>query len=235
MALPTPNTPTFEIKLISQKDPVRFKPFTVKEEKIFLIAEEGGDEKDILFAIRQVIANCCLSDININKLPLFDIEYFFLQLRSKSVSNISVVKYRDNEDNQVRDFSIDLDSITPIQDPKHKTSIQLSDTMTIQFKYPTIESLLEIHDLKIDSMDAAIETVATCIDVIIDGEEVYDASNYSKEEKLDFINALSTKQFETIVETFIETMPKMKYTIKYKNNLGNDREIPLEGFRSFFQ
>ena len=235
MSLPIPNSPIFTVKLLSVKDPVKFKPFTVLEEKIFLIAEEGGDEKEILYAIRQVLSNCCVSKIDVNKLPLFDVEYFFLQLRAKSVSNISTVKYRDNEDNIVRDFDIDLDSIVPIENPNHKTSFKLTDTMAVNFKYPTIEDLLGVQNLKINDLETAIETISVCLDVIVDGEEVYEASNYSREEKIDFINGLSTKQFEGIVETFVETMPKMQHIIKYVNALGNDREIILEGFRSFFQ
>jgi hypothetical protein len=235
MSLPTPNSPTFELKLHSVNTPVVFKPFTVKDEKIFLIAEEGNDVKDILRAIRQVVTNCCLSDVNINKLPSFDLEYFFLQLRSKSVSNISVVKYRDKEDNVVRDFEIDLDKIDLTINPNHKNVIKLTDTMTVTLKYPTIEAIESIDTLGLNNMDTAIETVAVCLDMIMDGDTVYDVSNYSKETVLEFVNSLSTQQFENIVKNFIDTMPKLFYNISYVNNLGNKREIHLEGFRSFFQ
>ena len=231
MKLPVIDSPIFEIKLVSLVEPVKFRPFTVKEEKILLIAEESNDDKDILNAIKQVINNCCMSKVDVNKLPLFDIEYLFLQLRSKSVSNISTLRYRDKEDDEVREFQVDLDTITPQIDPKHCTIIRLSDNITVTFKYPTIEDLSLI---KTESDDAAIELVASCIDTILDGDELFVADNFTLEEKIEFINQLNTKSFENILVNFVETMPKMTHTLRYTNNNGNQREIILEGYRSFF-
>ena len=231
MKLPVIDSPIFEIKLVSLEEPVKFRPFTVKEEKILLIAEESNDDKDILNAIRQVINNCCMSKVDVNKLPLFDIEYLFLQLRSKSVSNISTLRYRDKEDNEVREFQVDLDTITPQIDPNHSTIIKLSDNITVTFKYPTIE---DVSKIKTDSDDASIELVASCIDTILDEDELFIGDNFTLEEKVEFINQLNTKSFENVLVTFVETMPKMTHTLKYVNNNGNSREIVLEGYRSFF-
>lgn len=231
MKLPVIDSPIFEIKLVSLEEPVKYRPFTVKEEKILLIAEESNDDKDILNAIRQVIQNCCMSTVDVSKLPLFDIEYLFLQLRSKSVSNISTLRYRDKEDNEVREFDIDLDTIKPEIDPKHSTTIKLSNSVTITFKYPTIE---DVSKIKTDSEDASIELVASCIDTILDEDELFVADNFTLEEKVEFINQLNTKSFENVLVTFVESMPKMTHTLKYVNNNGNKREIVLEGYRSFF-
>lgn len=231
MKLPVIDSPIFEIKLVSLEEPVKFRPFTVKEEKILLIAEESNDDKDILNAIRQVINNCCMSKVDVNKLPLFDIEYLFLQLRSKSVSNISTLRYRDKEDNEVREFQVDLDTIKPHIDPDHSTTIKLSDNITVTFKYPTIE---DISKIKTESDDAAIELVASCIDTILDQDELFIADNFTLAEKIEFINQLNTKSFENVLVTFVESMPKMTHTLKYTNNKGNPREIVLEGYRSFF-
>lgn len=229
--LPKIDTPIFEVKLVSQKQPVKFRPFTVKEEKILLIAEESKDDNDIINAILQVINNCCLSDININKLPLFDIEYFFLQLRAKSVSNISVLKFRDKKDQIVRDFEVDLDQIKPTIDPKHSNTVKLDDTMTVEFKYPSLETVLKIDR---NAVDADITYLAESLDKIYQGEQTYDASDSSLEERTDFINSLSKKMFENIIETFIDTMPKLSHTLEYVNKEGDKRKILLEGYKSFF-
>jgi len=231
MKLPIIDSPIFEIKLVSLEEPVKYRPFTVKEEKILLIAEESNDDKDILNAIRQVIQNCCMSKVDVSKLPLFDIEYLFLQLRSKSVSNISTLRYRDKEDNEVREFEVDLDTIKPEIDPTHSTTIKLSDAVTVTFKYPTIE---DVSKIKTDSEDASIELVASCIDTILDEDELFVADNFTLEEKVEFINQLNTKSFENVLVTFVESMPKMTHTLRYTNNKGNKREIVLEGYRSFF-
>lgn len=229
--LPKIDSPIFEINLVSQKQPVKFRPFTVKEEKILLIAEESKDDNDILNAIIQVIGNCCLSDINVSRLPLFDIEYFFLQLRSKSVSNISVLKFRDKQDQVVRDFDVDLDSIKPTIDPKHSNVVRLNDEFTVEFRYPSIDTILKIDKA---ATDADIVYLAHCLDKIYQNEEIYDATDSILEERIDFINSLSTKMFENIIETFVNTMPKLSYTIEYVNNENEKRKILLEGYKSFF-
>lgn len=231
MQLPKIDAPVFEIKLISQNKPIKYRPFTVKEEKILLIAEEGKDDNDILNAIRQVINNCCISDVNVDKLPLFDIEHFFLQLRSKSVSNMVVLHYRDKVDQIVRDFEVDLDTIKPTVDPKHSNVIKLSDTITVQFSYPTISTAMKIDR---DSKVADVEYLASCLDMIYEGEEVYNAKDFTQEQRADWINDLSTKNFQQIIETFVDTMPTLSHTLEYVNAKGDKRKIELEGYKSFF-
>lgn len=233
--LPTLNAPTFEVKLISIDTPVRYRPFTVKEEKILLIAEEGNEEKDILYAIRQIVQNCCMTDLDVNRLPLFDLQYLFLQIRAKSVNNVSVVRYRDTEDEEIRDFTIEFDKIKPIVDPNHKTEIQLADNMIVCFKYPTIELLSKQENLELDSLESSMELIANCIDKIIQGDEVFPGDDYKPQEKLDFIENLPTDKFMLILDQFVTSMPKMIHVLEYTNELGHKREIVLEGFRSFFQ
>ena len=187
-----------------------------------------------MFAIRQIIQNCLVTEIDVNRLPLFDLEYLFLQIRAKSVTNVSTVKYRDLEDEEVREFDIDFDEIKPTIDPNHTTEIKIQNDFIITFKYPTIETMSRVDVKKLDDVDTSLELVAECLDKIIQGEDVYVADSYSQQEKIDFIESLSVPQFEKILDQFVTTMPKMTYTIEYKNNLGNDRTIVLEGFRSFF-
>jgi hypothetical protein len=231
MKLPKIDAPIFEIKLVSVDKPVQYRPFTVKEEKILLVAEEGKDDKDILTAIKQVLNNCLVSKIDVNKLPLFDVEYFFLQLRSKSVSNVTTLKYRDKADNMVRDFEVDLDTIKPTIHPNHSKVVKITDNITIEFKYPSIEMAMKVDRT---SANADIDFMAECIDKIYEGDEVFFAENFNKEEKIEFITSLSTKMFDKIIKTFIDTVPTLAHTLEYTNNNGDQRKIVLEGYRSFF-
>ena len=233
--LPVINAPTFEVQLLSIDTPVRYRPFTVKEEKILLVAEESDDEKDVLYAIRQIVQNCSVSQVDAARLPLFDLQYLFLQIRAKSVNNVSTVKYRDKEDEQIREFDIEFDKIVPTQDPNHKTEIKLDDNTIVCFRYPTIESMMKQENLKLDDLDSSMEMIADCIDKIVQGDEVFLGDDYTSAQKLEFIENLPTDKFELILDQFVLTMPKMTYTIKYTNEMGHDREIVLEGFKSFFQ
>lgn len=232
--LPKVNSPTFETKLVSIDEPVRYRPFTVKEEKILLIAEESKEEKEILYAIRQILNNCLISDIAIDRLPLFDLQYLFLQIRAKSVNNVSMVKYKDKEDQEVREFEINFDKIKPQVDPNHSNTIKLSSDLTIIFKYPTIETLNKLESLQADDVEVSIEMLAECLDKIIETDNVFVADTYTSEEKITFIESLPIQHFETIVDDFLISMPKMIYTIEYVNNNGKTRQIVLEGLRSFF-
>ena len=232
MKLPKIDSPIFQLKLISIDIPVKFRPFTVKEEKILLIAEESKENSDILSAIKQVINNCCISDIDIDKLPIFDIEYFFLQLRSKSVNNITTLKYKDKKDEIVREFDVNLDEIKPTVDSNHSNIIKITDKITVQFKYPSISMAIKINKLQ---NATNVEYLAECLDKVYEEDEVYEASNFKFEERVDFINSLNSKMFDQIMNTFIKTMPKLSHTLEYENKEGEKRTIVLEGYRSFFQ
>lgn len=232
MQLPKIDSPTFQVKLVSIDKPVRFRPFTVKEEKILLMAEEGKDSWEILSAIRQVINNCCISEIDIDKLPLFDIEYFFLQLRAKSVNNVSILKYKDNNDNIIREFEVNLDDIKPIVDPNHSNTIKITDKITVKFKYPSLDVAIKLSKME---NTTNVEYLAECLDKVFEEDEVYDASLFTFEQKLEFINSFNSKAFEKVVASFISTMPKLIHKIQYTNSKEEQRTINLEGFRSFFQ
>lgn len=232
MQLPKIDSPTFQVKLVSIDKPVRFRPFTVKEEKILLMAEEGKDNWEVLSAIRQVINNCCISEIDVDKLPLFDIEYFFLQLRAKSVNNISTLRYKDNNDNITREFEVNLDDIKPIIDSNHSNTIKITDKITVKFRYPSLDIAIKLSKME---KTTNVEYLAECLDKVFEQDEVYDASLFTFEQKLEFINSFNSKAFEKVVEAFISTMPKLKHKIEYVNSKEEKRTITLEGFRSFFQ
>ena len=224
MSLPKFDAPIFTAKLESGPT-VQYRPFTVREEKIFLIAEQSETIDSKIAAIKQVISNCIIDPIDVNTLPAFDVEYLFLQLMSKSVNGVVTTQYRDLEDHQLNKFSIDIEAIRPVAGEGHSRIVKLSDELTIEFRYPTINDV---------EYPTKFDLIASCFKTIYYGDQVIDAESYTLEEKLEFLNNFTKKDFQTILDTFIDTMPKLTYTIRYKNTLGNDRKIELEGINDFF-
>jgi len=231
MALPKIDTPILSIKIPSTEEIKTFRPFLVKEEKILLLANEG-DEKDILTALKQIITNCCHDTIDVDKLTTFDIEYMFLKLRSKSVTNVVKLKFRDTEDEKVYDFEVNLDDVEMKYDDSHSKTVQVTDDIGISMKYPDMKTAEKISG--ITSVDELFTEVAlNCIDTIYDKDNVYPASESSPEELREWLDQLDHNTFEKI-QKFFDTMPKLHHEIKYKNSLDHDRTIVLNSVKDFF-
>jgi hypothetical protein len=155
-----------------------------------------------------------------------------LKLRAKSVNNIVKLSYRDNEDDKVYDFELNLDSIEVEMPEGVDSTIKLSDTISMIMKYPSasITDKITQFDNEVDLMTFFI---INCIDTILTDEEIYPASEYSDKELEEFIDQLPVNSFEKIRE-FFEKMPKLYHKIEYKNELGNDRSIELTNLKDFF-
>lgn len=233
MALPKIDKPLFEMLVPSQNKRVKFRPFVVKEEKILLIAQQSGSEKDIILAVKQVLQNCAQDPkFDVDELATFDLEYMFLKLRAKSVNNIIEVSYRDMEDDKVYDFKIDLDEVDMLQKSELSNKIQVSDTIGIVLKYPSVTILNEIPE-DINTADLVELLVRKCIDSIYDEENVYPVSEHTEQELSEFIESLDLPTFNKIKE-FFDNLPQMYYKIEYKNSLGNDRFVELTTLSDFF-
>lgn len=232
MALPKIKSPVFEIVIPSINEPVDFRPFLVKEEKILLMAQTGND-RDVVKAIKQIINNCCLNDdINVNNLSVVDLEYIFIKLRARSVNNIVTVNYTDTEDSKDYKFDINLDEVEVTKPKEVSNKIQVTDEVGIIMSYPNASIIDDMGEFE-DEMDVLNFFISKCMTQIYDENDVYVVSEYSEEELKDFIDSLDVKTFEKIRE-FFDASPKLNYTIEYKNSLGNDRKITLETLRDFF-
>jgi hypothetical protein len=232
--LPKITYPIFELILPSNKKKYNFRPFTVKEEKLLLIANESEDFKDKIRAIRQIVNNCML-DLNtdIGLLPAFDLEYSYLKIRAKSVGEEVELRYRDNTDNQVYDFTIDLNDIEVTFNEKHKSTIQLTDIIGIQMRYPTIEMLDTIQINKEDPA-SILSLVKACIATIYDEDSVYDTNEHTDQELSEFVESIPGKAFEKIIE-FFDTIPVLKHDLVYTDQEGTEKTITLQGIDDFFQ
>jgi hypothetical protein len=232
MALPKIDYPIFSLTIPSTKKEIKFRPFLVKEEKILLMAKTSEQEKDMILAIKQVVNNCAIDKIDVEKLALFDIEYLFLRIRSQSVNNIVSVTYKDNEDDSNYEFDIDLNEVEVVFPENQEKIIALSETSGIVMKYPEA-SLYDDKEFLESGEEVFYQLVLRCIEKIYDEENVYDIRNHSLQEVADYIENLDVKTFEKIRE-FMVNQPKMTYVINYKNRLGNDRKIELTTLSDFF-
>ncbi len=232
MPLPKIDQPIFDMTIPSIGKNITFRPFLVKEEKILLIAQQSGNDTEVIRAIKQILNNCILIDIDLDSLAIFDIEYMFLKLRSKSVNNIVKLSYRDVEDGEVYNFELDLDTIE-IKIPEHINSkIEITDDVGMTMKYPaaSITDRMKEFDNEVDLMTFFI---VNCIDTIYDEDNVYVASDFTEEEISEFLDGLNVKSFEKIRE-FFENIPRLYHKIEYKNSIDNDRSIELTSLKDFF-
>lgn len=241
MALPKLDVPIHELTLPSTGKKLKYRPFLVKEQKLLLMAGEGNDPKDMVNSLRQIIINCCVeNDLDVESLPLFDIEYIFLQLRSKSVGEVSTVKFKcknivdESPCGGVIESEIDLSKIKVDKDKRHDNKIELLNKLGMIMKYPRIELLTEIENLENTNMDEIIKIIAKCIDSIYDEDTVYSSKDHTPEELENFLLGMTQEQFEK-VQLFFETMPRLKETIATKcEKCGLEDTIELEGLQSFF-
>ena len=241
MPLPKINTPTYELTLPSNKKKIKYRPFLVREEKILVLALESEDQKQITDAIIQIIGDCLITkNIDVTKLPTFDIEYLFLNVRSKSVGESVEVNITCPDDGKTKvETSINIDDIKVVKSKDHKLIVKLDDKYSMKLKYPSLDQFVENNfDFEMaepnESVSAAMSMLSSCIDMIYDEEESWDASESTKEELDEFIDQLNTKQFQE-VEEFFKTMPKLSHTLKVTNpQTGVESEVVLEGLASFF-
>lgn len=233
MTLPKINHPTFKVEIPSDKKLMSFRPFLVKEEKILLMAKTGNEPNDILAAVKQIVNNCCVEKgFNVNKLTISDLEYIFLKIRANSVGNMITLKFNDTEDQLEYEFTVDLNTVE-VKYPENATNrIDITDDTGILMKYPSA-SIYDDKEFISLGQDALFELIVRCIDKIYKGDEMFDASSYTREDLIEFIDNLQVKTFEKI-QKFLASAPTMSYTINYKNSLGNERKIELTTLTDFF-
>ena len=233
MPLPVINAPTYELTIPSTGQTVQYRPFLVKEEKILLMANEGGEATEIVRAMKQIIGNCIQNGYNTDNMPLFDVEYIFLKLRSKSVNEFSEVGFRCPECDEVNRVQIDLSGVEISVDDTHSNKVELTNDIGLIMKYPQLDSV-NINDLESNDVNVVFEVISSCIDSIYQGEEIHDSGDYTKQEISEFINNLTQEQFLKI-QQFFDTMPKLSHTVPYKcGKCEYDEPLLLEGLQNFF-
>lgn len=240
MALPKIDTPIYELDLPLSKKHIRFRPFLVKEQKNLLMAMEAGEKDSIEQNIKQVLNNCTVTEgIDIDKLPVVDIEYYFLQLRARSVGEVVENKYRcDNLVNEkpcgnIMEASVNLLEIQVTGMKEGSDVIQLTEKISIKLKYPEFSVLKRISNMT-NETDIAFGLIADSIEYVFDGEQMYYARETSQAEMMEFLESLSQQQFAKI-EDFFTNLPKLEKKVEMKcSRCGFDHKFDVEGLESFF-
>ena len=240
MALPKLNVPVYEAILPSTEKVIKYRPFLVKEEKLLLTAQESG-ENALLPAVKQIIKNCIQGNIDVDNMPLFDIEFLFLRLRAKSVGEEVTLGLKpwgcpNNKGElceKTTQVNINLEDVKVIKNKKHSSKVMLDDVIGIKLSYPDMNKLGSMG-ADVTTASAGMDIIKDCIDMIFTEEDTHERGSFTDKELDDFLDSLNTQQFAKIKD-FFDTMPTLKHTVKYKcETCGEEKETTIQGLNSFF-
>ena len=235
MSLPMMSTPTYSMVVPSTNESIKYRPFLIKEEKALLIAQQSEDLSVMVDSLKGVIGSCVLDKIDINKLATFDLEYMFTQIRSKSAGEKATVMLKCKECGTQHEYSVDLSTIG-VDIPDDSGLIELTDNITIEMRYPPYSSLMD-SNLNADQMELGLAMVVSSVSAIIvtNGleEERIDAKDVSKKEIYDFIESMTSEQFERVTQ-YIGDLPAMKHNAKFTClNCDTENDMELKGISDF--
>ena len=217
MALPINEAPKYTCKLLSTKEVITYRPFLVKEEKIMLMAIEADDDEEVQRAITDTVQACVQTrNIDVSKLPIYDFEYLYLQIRAKSIGEIVKLKLKcPDDDKEVVDYDLNIQDIKLTTDKNHTNKIEFEKGYGVILREPTIQSY-DSGKIKRTETEVAFKVVRDCIESIYKGDEVFDRNNISEEEIDEYINNLTQEQYTKLLN-FFDTMPKIRHRIEYEN------------------
>lgn len=242
MALPLNNTPIYSLTVPSTKETVKFRPFLVKEQKALLIAQQSENVNVMMDTLKSIIRSSVTSKLDLETLSLFDIEYIFLQLRAKSVGEeIELIlkcpeEHGSEEANKKAavNVKVSIEDIKVEQSPEHTNNINLYNDVGVVMKYPSLETLSKFENVKTNDPSLIFDVIAESMDYIYDNEQVYPIKEQSKAEVKEFIDNLTSEQFERL-QKFFETMPKLSHTLSFNCPVcAKHNSVKLEGLDSFF-
>jgi hypothetical protein len=240
MALPKLDAPVYQLELPLSKKQIKFRPFLVKEQRNLMMAMETDDKDSIEKNIKQVLINCTQTEnVDIDSLPILDVEYYFIQLRARSVGEIVKNKYRCENDvdgkpcNNSMETTLNLLEIKVESDESVSDEIQLTPSVTMKLKYPQF-SVIEKTSGQTNATEMAFNMIIDSIDNIFDGDQFHYANQISRKELVDFVESLNTEQFAKI-ENFFNKLPKLNKKIECLcGACGFTHLIEVEGLENFF-
>ncbi len=237
MSLPKLNTPEYRLTIPSSDEEIKYRPFLVAEEKLLLIAQETGDDSSMLRAVKDLVEKCTFGEVDVEHMPLFDMEYLFLNIRAKSVGETAKVKVKcpDDEETEV-EVEIFLPDVKVQIGDDHTNKIQLTDSMVLEMTYPRFDTVTSIKKQFPDATDIEMtfHVINTTMLTLFDGEEEYDMMDHSHTERMDFIDQMTQQQFKKM-QIFFDTSPKLTHTINVTNPKTKKKgKYKLEGIAAFF-
>jgi len=238
MALPIIENPRYELTLPSSDVQVQFRPFVVKEEKILLMAMETKDNNEIVNATKDILKACTFEKLDIESLPMFDIEYLLLQIRSKSVGEVAKFKVICPDDKQTAaDVELDLSIVQVQVDDDHSNKVVIDEErkLGLVLNYPSLGITKAGFDVNKENVETMFNVVASCIDHIYEGDKTYPAKDSTKKELIDFLEGLSQEAFIKI-KKFFDTMPQLRHEVEVTNpKTGIKSTVTFKGLQDFFQ
>ena len=231
MSLSFIKVPEYDLTL-SNNNVVKYRPFLIKEEKVLLMAVESRDEAEMNNALINIVQSCTISKIDVTKLPVYDFEYLWLNIRGKSVGEQIDLKLKcPDDEKQTVDYSLKIEDVKPDLNKKFERKVEFDKDYGVIMKVPTIKHISNKKTL----LDLSYGLVRDCIDQIYSGEEVFESADLSQKELDEYVNHLTTKQFN-MIRKYFESLPVVSHLIKYKNpKSGKDFTMTLQGASDFFQ
>jgi len=234
MALPKLNTPTYELEVPSTDEKISYRPFLVKEEKVLLIALESGKNEEMISAVKNIVSECTFNKLDVESLPMFDIEYIFLNIRAKSVGEVSKLKLLCPDDNETQvPTKINLEDIQVQMTVGHSNEIKITDSVTLHLRDPMFSDASSIGN--IESAEGVFKLLNKCIVKIVYGDDEYHRSDISEKDITEFIDQLNSDQFDSIINFFV-TAPKLRHVVEVTNPKTKVKgQVLLEGLQSFLE
>jgi hypothetical protein len=244
MALPRVASPTYELTIPSSGEKVSYRPFLVKEEKTLLMAMEARDNLAMTKAMQDIITSCTDGEVDLKSLASFDIEYFFLQLRGRSIGEVLTINphrpenfkcCKEAKEEDICEVNINIDDIVLDTKSIKSSKIKITKDIGLKLKFPQLETVqkyaTEGEDIEAENV---FKLIIDCIEYIWDGDEIYKAKDSTKKELNDFIESLSSSQFVNVRE-FFESMPRLSHTIDWEcGKCKKSTPVIIEGIDSFF-
>jgi len=230
MALPKLDTPVYDLELPSTGKSIKFRPFLVKEQKILMMAEESKDENEVYNAMKQIITLCTFDDLDVENAPIFDVEYAFIKIRSKSVGETIDFRVICPDDNETYgETTVKLDEVEVQVEDEHTNIIEISDTIKIIMRYPTIANAKNFTG----STNDVFDILKNCIHEIHHDETIYHRIDITDKDIEEFIEGFTVDQFKKVTD-FFETMPKLRHFVEVVNPKTKVKsEVLIEGLESF--
>jgi hypothetical protein len=232
--LPKVPTKIVKTRLPSNDEEITFRLMQAREDKILLMAKEGEDQGEILTAVKQIVQNVVLNEgFDADRLPVFDIEWLFIQTRIASIGSETQVSFYDPNDEKTYDFTVDLTTINVIRDESLKPHIDLGEGIAVSLKWPDAASFVDPSVLSAGEAGAAQVLAVKAIDRVYDGDKVIDPSTIPFAELNEFVDSFPIEAYETLLN-FLSNMPRLNYVIQYTNSVGDERTITLSSLSDFF-
>lgn len=234
MGLPKIEMPLFELTVPSTKEKIKYRPYTVKEEKILLIAQESKDFNQMMLAIEQLLTNCIMDGVSdVSKLAMFDIEFIMMAVRARSVNNVIEFRIKDPDNGDPVDLEFDIEELEVEFPEKDYSTIVVSEDYVIKMRYPSIKEMAKLQELNDATTETLFDIIMSCVDSVINGEQVYKLSDFSQKEVAEFIDELPKTAVDSMRD-FFDYMPRLRYEAKWTNKDGEEKKADIEGLETFF-